>query len=120
MKKFIFILLAISLLLGKRGTDFCHAPQEQLLSVVLAPLVLILLIMAVLGHAPTYGALVLSWLWFLLNMRFLAFLTQEKGLFLRLSATWVTFMHLIVMAVGIACGSFAFMVGQSGKEKGAT
>ena len=103
--------------LGRHGTGYCHSPKEQLLSVVSAPLLLILLVLAALGLASLYDSIVLACLWLLLNNRFLAFLTQEKGLVFGFQSTFVTLMDHSIMALGIACGSIAFAVGHGREEK---
>ncbi len=103
--------------IGKHGTGFCHAPKEQLLSVILVPLLLTLLILVFLGRIPVCVPFFGIPLWFLLNMRFLAFLAREKRVIFGLQSIPVTFFDHLVMAAGIACGSISFMLGLIRREK---
>ena len=103
--------------LGKNQTGFAHAPKNQLVSVVLAPGILLLGIASLyLGSAPTLSAaLAAVWLW--LNLDFHRFLAREKGPIFGLAALFVTFLDHLVMASGILLGIMAFniRVGRSGR-----
>lgn len=90
--------------LFKYGTGFAHSPKEQLISVILAPAIVMLSFGGALNQIHTHLVLILACIWLLLNLRFLAFLAKEKGMLFGLVSTIVTFFDNIVMAVGIACG----------------
>jgi cellulose synthase/poly-beta-1,6-N-acetylglucosamine synthase-like glycosyltransferase len=94
--------------LGRAGTGFCHSPRSQLLGVMLAPL--LPLAFALAGAAPGggYAPLALAAAWLALNLRFLAFLAREKGLFFGLQGALVTYFDNLVMAAGITCGLLAY------------
>ncbi|OGS13985.1 MAG: hypothetical protein A2285_02200 [Elusimicrobia bacterium RIFOXYA12_FULL_57_11] len=95
--------------LGKSGTGYSHSPKEQLASVVLAPLLALLLPLTAGGLLPAYAPPALGACWLLLNIRFLAFLNAQKGLFFALQAACVTFLDNIIMAAGVACGTLHFI-----------
>ena len=94
--------------LGKFGTGFCHSPKGQLLSVMLAPLLPLSIPFAGAWPGGVYAQLALAAGWLALNMRFLAFLGREKGLFFGLRGAFVTYCDNIIMAAGIVCGFAAF------------
>jgi glycosyltransferase involved in cell wall biosynthesis len=90
--------------LGKNKRCFLHASMEQLISVVLAPLILITLIVTKFNHPFLPAILMLIIIWFLLNCRFIVFLMKEKGFFFGFLAFFTTFFDNIVMASGILFG----------------
>lgn len=92
--------------LGRHGVGFGHTRVEQLLSLILAPLIALggLLSLAGVGRLPWSWTGGLAACWLLLNLRFVAFLMKERGgLFGLLGCAW-TFLDHLVMATGIACG----------------
>ncbi len=103
--------------IGKNGTGYCHSPKEQLISVVLAPLLMLLLIITACGQAPAFLSLAGTLLWLLLNLGFLVFLAREKGPAFGAKAILVTFLDHLIMATGIVCGSVAFMLKDVKDEK---
>jgi len=90
--------------LGKNKTGFAHSPKEQLLSVILAPVILLLIILGIIGHAKLLYTASLGILWILFNMHFFAFLLKERGFYFATLAIFVTFLDNIVMALGITSG----------------
>jgi hypothetical protein len=90
--------------LGKKGTGFAHASRGQLLSVILAPTIALLAVLSPVTRISLVVPAALGVFWFLLNWRFLFFLTQARGFWFGLRSVAVTFMDGIIMAVGIGCG----------------
>lgn len=90
--------------LGKNQTGFAHSPKEQLVSILLAPVILFLCLGVLLGYPLIPGILLLTPAWFFLNLRFLRFLAEEKGILFALLSSLVTFLDHLVMAAGILCG----------------
>ena len=89
---------------GRHGTGYAHSPKEQLLSVVLAPMICVLT--AAFFHYPNliYPLLLLFLTWFFLNTRFFVFLKRERGWVFGLFSMPVTFLDHLVMASGILFG----------------
>jgi glycosyltransferase involved in cell wall biosynthesis len=98
--------------LGKNKTGFAHSPKEQLISVVLAPTIFLLSILCLLGYLSFSLILPLILVWFIFNIRFLAFLVKERGLLFGVLAFFVTLIDNIVMAIGILCGFAMFLYQQ--------
>lgn len=96
--------------LGRNKTGFAHSPKEQLISVILAPTIILLCLVALFGYSSLFLILLLILVWFLLNFRFLLFLKKEKGLFFGIIAFFLTFFDNIVMAIGILCGYIVFFI----------
>ena len=97
--------------LGKNRVGFAHAPKEQLLSVMLAPSLVLLALINTLVTVP--GALfgVLFAIWFLSNLKFCLFLTRERGVkFGLIKAVPVTYLDHLVMAAGIKWGIAAYLL----------
>lgn len=90
--------------LGRNKTGFAHSPKEQLISVVLAPLILLISILSLSGHLHFFYVFGLILIWSLLNIRFLGFLAVEKGIIFTICAFFVTFFDNIIMFLGIFCG----------------
>jgi glycosyltransferase involved in cell wall biosynthesis len=89
-----------------RGSRYAHASGTQLLSVMLAPLILVLAPLAWAVNMPVALAPpVLVWLF--LNARFLIYLTRERGPLFGALAVPVTFVDHLVMASGIVAGLVA-------------
>lgn len=84
--------------LGKNQTGYLHSPKEQLVSVILAPLIFF---SAFLSLRPL---VVLTLTWFFLNLRFFRFLTREKGFIFGLASVGFTLFDHLVMALGILAG----------------
>lgn len=103
-------------LFGRNKTGFAHSPKEQLLSIMVAPTILLLTLLVLLGYGLVPLILVLIATWLVLNVRFLAFLAKEKGLYFGILAIFVTFIDNVVMALGIMCG---FTVALTRRLKGA-
>lgn len=88
----------------KREKRFYHSPKEQLISVVLAPIVLITLFLN-----PWLAALLIV-AQFLANIRFFIFLNREKGLLFTLSSIAITWVDWVTMSSGIICGFCTFLL----------
>ncbi len=94
---------------------FAHSPKEQLLSVMLAPLIALLILLNPILHIPVFVVLFL--IWFLLNLKFFTFLTKERGVvFGLIKAIPVTFLAHIIMAAGIVCGFLSCLFCKGGKN----
>lgn len=96
--------------LGRYKTGYAHSPKEQLASVVLAPLILLLGLAILFGYSLIPLIIFLILMWLLLNLRFLIYLAKERGLSFGLLAIFVTFLDNIIMAIGILCGFAAFFI----------
>ena len=96
--------------LGKHGTGYAHSPKEQLMSVILAPTILLLIPAALFGYLSFYLISPLILGWFFLNFRFFAYLTKEKGIFFGTLAIFVTFVDNTIMALGILSGLVSFLI----------
>jgi hypothetical protein len=81
----------------------------QLLSVILAPLIAVLTVLAVFKCLPAGIPAGLLLVWFILNLRFLAFLTSERGVYFGLRAVMVTYLDGIIMFLGIGFGFLRWM-----------
>ena len=94
--------------LWKNKTGFAHSPKSQLVSVTLAPLI-ILLLPAI--NYCLFKILIcfLLLIWLCLNKAFFLFLVKEKGVLFMIAAIFVTFMDNCVMALGILCGCSSFL-----------
>lgn len=90
--------------LGKNKTGFAHSPKEQLLSVLLAPAILLLvpITLPYSSFKPFMLFFILTWI--ILNIHFILFLIKERGLTFGICAVFITFMDNTVMALGILCG----------------
>ncbi len=89
--------------LGKHRTGYLHAPREQLVSVVLAPAILLLGFSAFSKPGPL-PLLTFIGLWLFLNIPFLRFLTRQRGALFGIRSVFATFFDHLVMAAGITCG----------------
>ncbi|HTZ11997.1 MAG TPA: glycosyltransferase family 2 protein [Candidatus Margulisiibacteriota bacterium] len=96
--------------LGRDKTGYAHSPKRQLLSVITAPIILILALGLLFGHAHLQVILLLFLCWLLLNYGFFIFLMREKGLFYSLFALPVTFLDNLIMAAGILCGALSMNI----------
>ena len=96
----IFIKKKAWLQLGKNKTGFAHSPKEQLVSVMLAPLIVFLVIIGM----PSAVLIGLLLVWSVLNVRFIQFLAKEKGFWFGFRSVFVTFLDHLVMEAGIICG----------------
>jgi len=91
--------------LFRHKTGFAHSAKGQLISVILAPAILLLsLVSALVNGSFSFLVFSLFALWFLLNLHFLLFLTKERGLFFGVKSFLFTFIDHLVMASGIICG----------------
>jgi len=90
--------------LGRNKTGYAHSPKEQLVSVVLAPAIFLLFLVALFGYASITFLLPFILGWVVLNFHFLMYLTKERGLIFGLLGFFVTFLDNIIMAMGILCG----------------
>ncbi len=93
--------------IGKNKGGYLHSPKEQLVSVVLAPIDLLLLGAAIWVNAilPLFGVILAAW--FFLNLGFFSFLLGEKGLVFGMFSVFVTFIDHLIMAAGIVSGFLA-------------
>ncbi|MGD0336725.1 MAG: glycosyltransferase family 2 protein [Candidatus Omnitrophota bacterium] len=96
--------------LGRQGTGYAHSPKGQIASVLLAPVISLLLVGSLFGYNLIPSAIALTLIWSLLNFRFLAFLTKERGLFFGVLSFFVTFLDNILMAIAILCGFVAYPI----------
>lgn len=90
--------------LGKGGTGFAHAPIKQLVSVMIAPIILTLGVGCFYCSELTIPLLLFLTTWYILNHRFILFLTKEKGVVFGILSIPVTFFDHLVMACGITAG----------------
>lgn len=91
--------------LGKNKGGYLHSPKWQLLSVILAPLtVLVSMATFILGNAAMVVGTILLLAWIVLNAPFIAYLQREKSTLFAVSSYCVTFFDHCVMATGIFCG----------------
>ena len=89
---------------GRNGTGFAHARTEQLVSVVLAPSIVLMSLLALSSPSWVPWVAGLSVCWLLLNCRFVAFLAKEKGTAFGVLACAFTALDHLVMAAGIVFG----------------
>lgn len=99
--------------LGKNKTGFAHSPKEQILSIILAPTILMLLL-SMFNYIPLFLVLFIFFIWVSLNYNFLSYLKKEKGLVFLIFSFFVTFLDNLIMAAGILCGFLAFSRGLPG------
>lgn len=90
--------------LGRHGTGFAHARMEQLVSVVVAPTIVLATILSVFNQRSFSWMTGVAALWLLLNLRFVVFLAKEKGVVFGFLGCFLTFLDHLIMAAGIACG----------------
>lgn len=90
--------------LGKNKIGYIHSPKEQLISIILAPTIVILLFMWFFGYPFLPVATISISIWAIFNFRFFTFLLKEKGIIFVTAAIVVIFLDNIVMAFGILCG----------------
>lgn len=93
--------------LGRNRTGFAHAPKEQLISVVLAPIILSLSFLSFVTPELALIPIGLGFTWLVLNYRFIAFLTLERGILFGLVSIPFTFTDHNVMSLGIVSGAAA-------------
>jgi len=99
--------------LFRNNVGFAHSPKEQLVSVILAPVALLLsLVAAHSGGSISFIIFPILAVWFLFNFHFLAFLTKERGLFFGIKSLFFTFLDHLVMASGIIFGFISFFGGK--------
>ncbi len=92
--------------LGRGKTGFLHSPRGQLVSVILAPAIVLSCTAVTFGYTP-FPSILSIIAWSVLNLRFLIFLKKERGTLFGILAFFITFLDNIVMAAGIACGFIA-------------
>ncbi len=88
--------------LGRQGTGFAHASKEQLVSLLVAPAIVVSLFV----NMSIFTVLLM--LWVVLNWRFHWFLYQERGLWFATRAIIFTFFDDLIMLAGIICGTGAY------------
>jgi len=98
--------------LGRNKTGYAHASRQQLLSIIIAPAILMGVF---LGDHSLPFIIVFSLIWSALNFHFSLFLIKEKGSIFGIFSIPVTFIDNIVMAFGIFCGLFIFSSYQNTK-----
>lgn len=86
--------------LARNKTGFAHSPLEQLLSLMLLPLIFILGVQYLLGLVSPLWLAGLLTFWFLLNRRFLGFFLKERGISFMARAFVVTFFDQLLMSLG--------------------
>jgi len=102
--------------LGKGGSGFAHSPKEQLASVTISPIILIMAVISIFAHVYIAPLLALIIIWLLLNFNFLMFMAKERGPAFGVFAFFVTLLDNVVMFAGIICG-FAVNIFSAGKIK---
>jgi len=96
---------------GKNKEGYLHSPREQLLSVVLAPFILMLCGLKIaFGMPQFYWLVALFLLWNLLNAKFINHLINERGVLFGVKAWVFTFVDHVVMYLGIICGVSAALL----------
>ena len=100
----IFIKYAGWRQLGRNASGYLHSPKEQLLSIVLAPIIFTVALFSCRfsSMAPIFIGLLAAW--YLLNYNFLFFLFKEKGALFGLVSLGVTFFDHLDMAAAIGAG----------------
>jgi len=93
--------------LNQNKTGYLHSPQEQLVSVVLAPVILLLSLVSFVFHSVWIPTAMLGVLWYVLNHRFFVFMSKERGVTFGILSVFVTFFDHQVMALGIGAGLLA-------------
>lgn len=96
--------------LVEQGRGFAHSPREQIVSIILAPLIFITLSTLMYGHRPVLFIACLLTIWFLLNIRFFWFLSRCRNSLFGIVSIPVTFLDHLVMASGVLCGSLKFLL----------
>ncbi|MCM8781787.1 MAG: glycosyltransferase [Candidatus Omnitrophica bacterium] len=104
--------------LGRNKMGFAHASKEQLVSVILAPIILIFCLSNIVGWPSFILTAFILLGWFVLNRRFISHLKKEKGLYFGIIAIFVTFVDNIIMASGSICGFFAYVKSKIWSHKG--
>jgi hypothetical protein len=79
---------------GRSKTGFSHSSIEQLISVLLAPLICALTVYGIFANAFTTSIGLLFLLWFVLNTQFLRYLWVQKGIVFAICAFLTTFIDL--------------------------
>jgi hypothetical protein len=78
-----------------------------------APAIALFILLSFIGHHFLFAALFLFFVWVALNIRFVIFMAQEKGIRFGVFAFFLSFLDHIVMAIGILSGFFVFSVKNS-------
>jgi len=90
--------------LFKNGVGFAHASRVQIISVLLAPAILIISLLDLFGCLQAHLILPLVLIWFLLNFNFFKFLAKEKNSSFSIGALLITFFDNVIMFSGIVSG----------------
>ncbi|MDD4899391.1 MAG: glycosyltransferase [Candidatus Omnitrophica bacterium] len=98
--------------LGKHDTGYCHAPKEQLMSIILIYPITVLIMMTVFGTSTRLITSIMCLIWLLSNIKFFVFLAREKNIYFLITSIFVTFFDNLVMASGIICGFFSEIMNQ--------
>ena len=93
--------------LGKNKTGYAHSPKEQLISIILAPTIIIIFLTTTINGYHYCLKLFLISIWFFANINFITFLMKEKGIIFGILSIIVTFVDNIIMASGIVAGVIA-------------
>jgi len=101
--------------LGRNKTGFAHSSKSQLVSVMLAPAIVVSFLAALTGYPSIGPGTILALIWIILNLRFLKFLFVEKGFVFSAVAFPVTLADNMIMASGILCGFMASFWHKPGK-----
>ncbi len=103
--------------LGKNRTGFAHAPLNQLMSVMLAPVIFALLGAGFFRTDVRMLLYSLMIVWSALNARFLWFIFKEKGAFFAIKSVVLTLMDQGIMALGIMAGFLTEMIFSAKRER---
>jgi len=90
--------------LFKNNLGFAHSPKKQIISIIVSFLILALGIFVVVNRAFLYPLFLLIIAYYMLNRKFLAFLTKEKGYLFGFTSFFITYLDNLVMSSGIICG----------------
>ncbi|MBP7088700.1 MAG: glycosyltransferase family 2 protein [Candidatus Omnitrophica bacterium] len=94
--------------LGKNKTGFAHASMAQIISILLSFIIVSFFIFNIF-FSSFFSILIFTLLiWILLNVNFLLFLFQEKGVIFTTLAFFFTFFDNIIMGLGIFSGFIDF------------
>jgi len=90
--------------LGRNKTGFAHAPNTQLASVAITPLIFLGTLASFFTPAGNIMLWFLFIFWLILNLQFFIFLFKERGIAFLLTSVYITFIDQFIMALGIITG----------------
>jgi len=93
---------------GRYKTGFAHSSKKQLLSLILACVIIFSMFINPFESYWVLGPISLILIWVSLNFSFFYFLIKERGFLFGILAFFITFIDNIVMIIGILSGFIAF------------